>query len=406
MSTLPRDEYKARSMSLVAISTTIIISLITGILAFIQAHRPLEFAGGVVNVAGAVVYMLTLWGQWKGRSLAPRLFFLVTANIHLGLIVFWYGWSYGAYLFYPVMMALPFVIFTRRQKRLILPMAALALLMLVLMFSLFQFAGTTPIVIRPPAESELRSTIGTSVNLLLMSLAMILLMRYMRNVQFQAEDGLEFERRRSDELLLNVLPAPIAERLKKGEQPIADHFDAVTILFADIVGFTELAAKKSAGELVELLNEIFSGFDELADQYELEKIKTIGDCFMAVAGLPRLRDDHALAAVRMASAMRDLMEVIRSRKGIELQIRIGVHSGPVVAGVIGRRKFSYDLWGDAVNVASRMESSGESGRINLSEDTYRLVNVHCECEHRGKIYAKGKGELDMYFLNRIKTEVL
>ncbi|MBI5498501.1 MAG: adenylate/guanylate cyclase domain-containing protein [Deltaproteobacteria bacterium] len=205
---------------------------------------------------------------------------------------------------------------------------------------------------------------------------------------------------RSEALLLNVLPPSIAERLKASPGTIADRFDAVTILFADIVGFTALSARVSPEKLVELLNDVFTQFDALADRHGLEKIKTIGDAYMVVGGLPQPRADHAAAVARMSLRMLAVVEQHAVRLGHPLSIRVGIHSGPAVAGVIGRRKFIYDLWGDAVNTASRMESHGQPGQVQVSEATQRLLNGTFVLRERGTIEVKGKGAMTTWFLER------
>jgi len=206
------------------------------------------------------------------------------------------------------------------------------------------------------------------------------------------------ERARSERLLLNILPAPIAERLKASEESIAEHSDSVTVLFADIVGFTPLSARKTPRALVELLNRIFSEFDALADVHGLEKIKTIGDAYMAVAGLPVPRPDHAARAARMALAMRHATARVSAETGEELALRIGLHSGPVVAGVIGRRKFAYDMWGDTVNTASRMESHSLPGAIHCTEATVMLLQGAFRLQARGAVEIRGKGEMHTFLL--------
>ena len=210
------------------------------------------------------------------------------------------------------------------------------------------------------------------------------------------------ERERSEQLLLNILPAPIAERLKTSEESIAEHSDGVTVLFADIVGFTPLSARKTPRALVELLNRIFSEFDALADAHGLEKIKTIGDAYMAVAGLPQPWPDHAPRAARMALAMLDVTARVSAETGEKLALRIGLHSGPVVAGVIGRRKFTYDLWGDTVNTASRMESHGVPGAIHCTEATASLLQGAFQLQARGAMEVKGKGEMLTFLLTDAK----
>ncbi|NJP07257.1 MAG: response regulator [Chloroflexaceae bacterium] len=209
---------------------------------------------------------------------------------------------------------------------------------------------------------------------------------------------LQIEQEKSERLLLNILPAPIAERLKQGQQIIADSFTDVTVLFADIVGFTTLASQMPPTELVILLNDIFSTFDQLAEEHQLEKIKTIGDAYVVVGGLPMPRADHAEAIANMALDMQQAITQFRVADTQSLSIRIGIHTGPVVAGVIGTRKFSYDLWGDTVNTASRMESHGVSGSIQVTPETYERLHERYLFEPRGCIPVKGKGELMTYLL--------
>ncbi|MEG4395717.1 adenylate/guanylate cyclase domain-containing protein [Microcoleus sp. BROC3] len=218
----------------------------------------------------------------------------------------------------------------------------------------------------------------------------------------QAEDALREEQEKSEKLLLNILPQAIAERLKQNETTIAEYFPEVTVLFADIVGFTALSAVMNPIELVELLNQIFSGFDLLCQRHGLEKIKTIGDAYMAVGGLPEPRADHAEAIAQMALDMQAEIARFNASHNKYFSIRIGIHSGPVVAGVIGIKKFIYDLWGDTVNIASRMESQGLPWRIQVSETTYKLVADKYLFQERGIIEVKGKGKMKTYILLRKK----
>lgn len=214
----------------------------------------------------------------------------------------------------------------------------------------------------------------------------------------QAEVALRLEQEKSEQLLLNILPELIAKRLKQDQSAIAEHFDDVTILFADIVGFTPLSARLKPIELVNLLNQMFSTFDQLAERHGLEKIKTIGDAYMVVGGLPQPREDHAEAIAQMALDMQQAITQFQAEHSESLQIRIGINTGSVVAGVIGIRKFIYDLWGDAVNVASRMESSGEPGKIQITETTCQRLQDKFQFQERGAIAVKGRGEMKTYWL--------
>jgi adenylate cyclase len=214
----------------------------------------------------------------------------------------------------------------------------------------------------------------------------------------QALSQVQIEQGKSEKLLLNILPSPIVDRLKISSEAIADGFAEATVLFADIVGFTELSSRLSPQELVHRLNEIFSAFDALAEKHGLEKIKTIGDAYMVVGGLPEPRSDHAIAMAQFAIDMRSELQRINEILGESIDIRIGINSGPVVAGVIGTRKFIYDLWGDAVNVASRMESHGKPGEIHVSATTYEKLRSHFHLESRGTVHIKGKGDMETYWL--------
>ena len=217
----------------------------------------------------------------------------------------------------------------------------------------------------------------------------------------QREDALlalRGEQAKADNLLLNILPRSIAEKLKAQPETIADQFTAASILFADVVDFTPRSEHLSPAEVVGLLDHLFSHFDTLAERYQLEKIKTIGDAYMVAAGVPTPRPDHAQALALMALDMLDGMTTVGAMGDLGLELRIGINSGPVVAGVIGRKRFLYDLWGDAVNTASRMESHGTPGRIQITRATYELLKDDFRCEPRGNVSIKGKGDMETWYL--------
>ncbi|WP_445251206.1 MULTISPECIES: adenylate/guanylate cyclase domain-containing protein [unclassified Microcoleus] len=217
------------------------------------------------------------------------------------------------------------------------------------------------------------------------------------------ESALRKEQKKTESLLLNILPEPIADRLKYQPGLIADKFEKATILFADLVNFTQISTTMSATKLVYLLNEIFSAFDQLSEKHGLEKIKTIGDAYMVAGGIPIERPDHAEAIAEMALDMLAAIKELNVKLDAQFDLRIGINSGPVVAGVIGTKKFIYDLWGNAVNTASRMESHGITGRIQVSHYTYELLQDKYEFEDRGEIEIKGKGEMRTYLLTARKT---
>jgi adenylate cyclase len=210
--------------------------------------------------------------------------------------------------------------------------------------------------------------------------------------------ALRLEQAKAENLLLNILPRSIADQLKDENRPIADQIGSASILFADVADFTPWAERLTPAEVVGYLDHLFSHFDELAERYELEKIKTIGDCYMVAAGVPTPRPDHARALALMALDMLEAMHSAEEVGHLGLELRVGINSGPVVAGVIGRKRFLYDLWGDAVNTASRMESHGTPGRIQITRATYELLADEFECELRGPIAVKGKGEIEAWYL--------
>jgi guanylate cyclase len=210
--------------------------------------------------------------------------------------------------------------------------------------------------------------------------------------------ALRVEQGKSERLLTNILPSSIAERLKAASETIADHFGSASILFADVVGFTPLAQRLAPDEVVGILDELFSGFDMLVERHGLEKIKTIGDAYMAAAGVPDPSPDHARRTALLALDMREAVATSAVAVRFGLELRIGINSGPVVAGVIGSKRFLYDLWGDAVNTASRMQSQSTPGEIQITHATYELLKDEFVCRRRGTILVKGKGEMETWYL--------
>lgn len=237
---------------------------------------------------------------------------------------------------------------------------------------------------------------------LLMTLIFLTLLYRQRNHVKRQNVRIEKEKHRSDELLLNILPAPVAEELKNHGKAEARMFDSVTVLFTDFTNFTQFSATVTPTELVGIIHECFSAFDQIMLRHGVEKIKTIGDAYMAAGGLPQPNETHAsdviLAAIEIQEFLKD-HQIQRVANGLPfLEARIGIHTGPVIAGIVGLKKFAYDIWGDTVNTASRLENLGEATRINISGETYNRVQNQFHCHFRGRIEAKGKGELEMYFV--------
>ncbi len=273
------------------------------------------------------------------------------------------------------------------------PWFVLFLLLATLSWKLnYLFAGSSmPIPVDIKDTFFLMNIIGTACIL-------YAVMRYFQSQKERTLLELNLEQARSEKLLLNILPKSIANRLKDNDMRIADSHEAVTILFADIVDFTKMTANMPPAELVDLLSQLFSRFDRLADRHDLEKIKTIGDGYMVVSGAPADRNDHATVIAQLAIQMQQELAAFNKQTGKQLEMRIGISSGAVVAGVIGTSKFAYDIWGDPVNMASRMEKTGLPGTIQVSACTYELLKANHTLESRGLIDIKGKGEVNTYVL--------
>jgi class 3 adenylate cyclase len=255
-------------------------------------------------------------------------------------------------------------------------------------------AGAEDYLTKPPHQTLLRARVTTSLEK-----KRLRDLDKLRFAQLQAEKELvEIEKEKSEKLLLNILPGAIAGRLKGGEKTIANGHTTVSVMFADLCGFTALSRKTNPADLVTMLNGIFTAFDTIVERHGVEKIKTIGDCYMMVGGLPTHRDDHAIVVASAALEMVHALDQLNKVNGTELQMRIGIHTGPVVAGVIGKIKFTYDLWGDTVNVASRMESSGMPGMVHISEQTEHELRGHFLLEERGFVECKGLGQVKTFFL--------
>ena len=269
-----------------------------------------------------------------------------------------------------------------------------AYLALTLLSGVIDRAVSTNALDLPPALITLFFVVNIGCN---SAIVFGLLLHFVQSHE-QANRLLAMERQRAEDLLLNILPAPVAEQLKRQNRNVAAGYESVTVLFADICDFTTFSAHITPGEVVGFLNQIFSEFDRLAEKHGLEKIKTIGDAYMVVGGLPEPRPNHAEAIIEMALDMQQCIARYQRDGGEPMKMRVGVNSGSVVAGVIGLKKFIYDLWGDAVNTASRMESQGVAGEIQVTETTYQLLKDKYHFQSRGEIYVKGKSAMPVYLL--------
>lgn len=337
----------------------------------------------MLDVAVAVIHVTGYWHVRAGRRVLAVVQFLFLCNAHLAAVAWLAGPTFGFHYYFLAFVGVVFLV-SPRKEWFHYPWALVAV-------GGFLFFAQLPV---PEATDVARGFSFATIVATCFTLGLVAFL-FDRDVR-EAEADLEREHARSEELLLNVLPASISKRLKDGQQSIADGFADVSVVFADLVGFTELSQRLDPNELVHVLNDVFSRFDELAESLGVEKIKTIGDAYMAAVGLPEPNQEHAVVATRMALGIRDQIAVLNETRGLGLGVRIGVNSGPVVAGVIGKKKFIYDLWGDTVNTASRMESHGLPGEVHVSESTAERVRDAFEIEERGTIEVKGKGEMTTY----------
>jgi class 3 adenylate cyclase len=384
--------------------------VLTNILAMLGVLFTLGFApillisGSLVYPALQVVFALgylpPLWLNHRRHHTAATTALLLGSHLLVASQILVEGTGFDVHLFFLLHTMLPFLVYAPRHTRLMFTLSALAgidmLIVVGLGDRLPQLGPAIPDdrlqILRPIFLGGLFATLAACAH-------------YARRATVIAEAALDRAHQRSEELLLNILPPSIARRLKQSGGTIADDFAGVTVLFADLVGFTTLSSRLAPERIVDMLNALFCRFDDVAGSLGLEKIKTIGDCYMVAGGLPEPRADHAEAVAEMALHMLDIVGELAAESGESLTLRVGIHSGPVVAGVIGKRKFIYDLWGDTVNIASRMESHGVPGAIQLSAASRALLDGKFQLRLRGPIEIKGKGEMETWLLTGRRDDV-
>lgn len=337
-------------------------------------------------------YAGILWLNAHHHTLAARIVLILVPSLQVTFAAWLFGNTAGIQLYFFVLWTSMFLLYARHEIWLSIIGGSLW----IGLFFWSQLHFLEPHVFIPPDSNFLSILLLTNT---LGAFALIGVIVSLFYIQInRTEVLLQHEYRRSEDLLKNILPGDVAARLKNGPQTIADNYTNVTLLFADIVGFTWLANSLPADEVVKLLNQVFSRFDSLVEQQGLEKIKTIGDEYMLAAGIPAPRANHAHAAAVVALKMFDTIELLNREQRHKLSLRVGMHSGEVVAGVIGSRKLSYDVWGDTVNIASRMQSQGVSGRIQVTEATYQLLKNDFKFKYRGIVRVRGKGRMPTWFL--------
>jgi adenylate cyclase len=343
-----------------------------------------------INVIGAMVFAMVPWLNRFGELVAP-LTFIGAAYVSVFASVWDVGTGSGSQYFFLVGACLVVLMLGIEHIVLASALAAIAAgLIIAVEFLVPHDTGLQP------AWAQSTGFVVTAISSVVM---VVVTVWFALRDTARAEAVMETQYERSEALLANMLPASIADRLKESERSvIADKYDDASVLFADIVGFTERASSTAPAELVRFLNRLYSDFDALVDKHGLEKIKVSGDSYMVVSGVPRGRPDHVQALADFALDMVDVAAGLKDPHGLPLPLRVGMACGPVVAGVVGSRRFFYDVWGDAVNVASRMESTDSVGRIQVPEDIYERLKDEFVLQERGRIEVKGKGTMRTWYL--------
>jgi len=382
---------RAGRLTLIVASTTVAVLAVAWVGTYLLLDRPVAAA---IPLTYQVATVIGLIAVARGRSFAA---FRASQLAMMTILPFALQWAIGGYAassavsLWALVVALGAVFFLGARGAVKWFVAFGVLTIISVAADPYLAAQATPL---PPGVR----TVFFGLNVMGVAIASYLELQYFVREREAALVALDAEHARSEALLRNILPGSIADRLKGGATVLADAHPAVTVLFADIVDFTPYAERTGPEDVVQLLDRVFSAFDDVADAHGLEKIKTIGDAYLLVGGLPEARDDHAMAVARASLDLISASDRLSRETGIPLRIRVGMDTGPVVAGVIGRRKFSYDLWGDTVNTASRMESNGAAGRINVTGRVEATLRDEFEFEPRGPVEVKGKGSIEAFFL--------
>lgn len=342
------------------------------------------------NALMGLMFLVVLIFNKKGWRVLASMWLTISAFLSVLLFLYLLGYSSGVSFIFFLVIILPYMTFPRKARKLTHAFSFLACLMLIVTVILQSHLNAH--------YGDMDPYVTQIVNISITGFICLTLIWSLSVLIDRTEESLLAEQKKSDDLLHNILPANIIRDLKESGKTIPKRHNNVTILFTDFEGFTKLVASISAITLVKELNDIFGRFDEIMEETEVEKIETIGDAYMAACGLEEEVSNHAVKCITAAKKMLSYLEERNKHHEIKWRMRVGIHSGTIVAGVVGKKKFAYDLFGDTINTASRIESNGEAGKINISSSTYELVKNDFTCLSRGKIFAKGKGELDMYFV--------
>ncbi|MEO9893271.1 adenylate/guanylate cyclase domain-containing protein [Aurantibacter sp.] len=337
-----------------------------------------------------LMFLMVLVLNKKGWRVVASIWLAITSYISVLIFLYLLGYSSGVTTIFFLIIILPYMTFPRKARVFAHSFSLIACITLI---------ATVLFQSKISAHYEgMDFLLSQVVNISITGLICLILIWSMSVLIDRSEDSLIAEQKKSDDLLHNILPANIIRDLKESGKTIPKRHKNVTILFTDFEGFTELVASISAITLVNELNEIFGRFDEIMEEIEVEKIETIGDAYMAASGLEGTVTNHAARCVTAAQKMLAFLDERNKSHETIWRMRVGIHTGTIVAGVVGKKKFAYDLFGDTINTASRIESAGEAGKINISESTYEQIKNDFTCHSRGNIFAKGKGELGMYFV--------
>ncbi len=342
------------------------------------------------NALLGLMFLMALIFNRKGWRVMASIWLILASYTSVLVFLYLLGYSSGVVVVCFLIIILPYMTFPRKARNIAHGFSILACLTLIVVV-LLQSYITGHVGGLDPHISQI-------VNIGITGFICLILISSMSVLIDKSEESLMAEQKKSDDLLHNILPANIVRDLKESGKTIPKRHKNITVLFTDFEGFTKLVASIPAITLVNELNDIFGRFDEIMEETEVEKIETIGDAYMAACGLEKEMTNHAVNCIRAAQMMLSYLEERNKSHEIKWRMRVGIHSGMVVAGVVGKKKFAYDLFGDTINTASRIESAGEAGKINISSSTYVLIKNEFTCLSRGKIHAKGKGELEMYFV--------
>ena len=386
--------------SILATFTGLAIAATTLILSYAFSFPFINQAIGQTIISA--FYLIPFFLSRKGHSISGKILFLLILNLNILFFNFINDERFGNHVLFIAASISSYLIFSPEEKRYRNRLSLVSFLFLglsVLIFGIYDF---------PTDPFNQFLFIYRNFIILIIALAAFLVTHFLYHANLRSEEKLKLERMKTDQLLLNILPETIAAELKQNGKSEPVHFDCATIMFIDFKGFTQIAENLTPRELVTELDACFTQFDKITERYKLEKLKTIGDAYMCAGGIPKINATHAIDCCLAAMEIRAFMNQVKEiKQGLGVpywELRLGIHSGALMAGVVGEKKFAYDVWGDTVNTASRMESSGTVGKINLSSVTFDLVKDYFECEYRGEVEAKNKGKMKMYYLNRIKPE--